>query len=535
MYLAWVYEMTPEGIRADDGETRPTGGGRLNAVIVAGTVLAAGWFLLDKYVLEPDVPAAPVPEKSVAAQTPMPDEEATADAPGMNTIAVLPFVNMSSDPEQEYFSDGLSEELLNLLARIPELQVTSRSSAFAYKGKEINLPEVASTLGVAHILEGSVRKSGNRIRVTAQLIDAGRDVNLWSDTYDHTLDDVFSIQDQISTAVVEALKITLLGEAPTARQIDPEAMDLNLQANYFWHRRGEGDVERARKLYEHSVEIDSGNAPAWTGLSAIYSEMTRHGSLSREEGRAMAKNAAVNAVEADPDFPEGHIRLAWILNQEGDAESAREHRQFAARLEPKNQLVVFDRAIRLNGKGRMDQAIELFEYLAEIDPLSAINQGNLGAFYIALGRLGEAEAALKKTIELSPESDAARHSLVTLRLFQGRFEEALELAETLEPGNDRQTALSIIHHEFGNPEASQKAFDSLVPQDVRPPEAWKLKIHAWKGELDIAFELLQGALNLGIGISPFVHDPYLKNMHADPRWELLLRQAGWDPQATLDE
>ncbi len=537
IYLAWVYEMTPDGIKPDSttGKTpqRQLDSGKLNRVILIGVLLAVTYFAVDRFVLngqdQQTKQAGISPSEGQIV-----DSAADGNLAPANSIAVLPFINMSSDPEQEYFSDGLSEELLNLLARIPELQVTSRSSAFAFKGKEINIPEVASSLGVAHILEGSVRKSGDQIRVTVQLIDAARDVHLWSATYDHTLENIYSIQDEISAAVVSALKLTLLGETPKARNIDPRAMDLNLQAHYFWQRRSDGDFERARDYYQKSIDIDASNAPAWAGLAVIYNEMIRFEQMPEEEAQALFKQAALNAVEADPDYPEGHIRLSWAYSREGDEDAARNHWKIANRLDPNNHLVVFDHAVTIMRSGRLYLAIEHFERLAKLAPLSAISHGNLATFYTELGRLEDADAAITRAIELSPGSSNQKNTRATIRVMQGRYEEALELIADLSPGNETALLSAVIHFALGNEKAAQAAYDEIVQQGTQPAEAWQMKILAFRGELEPAFEMLERGVSAGIRFYFFLNDPYLRNMHADPRWELLMRKAGRDPEASFD-
>jgi TolB-like protein len=250
---AWAFQWTPEGIRRDadvSPQTSRPAGKAFDRIIVTMLALAVGYFAIDKFVLDPTRDA----EQIQTAR-----EEGRADAfvesYGDKSIAVLPFVNMSADPEQEYFSDGISEELLNLLAQIPELRVTSRSTAFTFKGKDIVISEVAKKLNVAHILEGSVRRSGNKVRITAQLIDARTDTHLWSETYDRELDDIFAIQDEISAKVVADLKLKLLGKAPQTEQIDPRAYDLYLQARYILHAGEEEQEPRAITLLEKVVEL----------------------------------------------------------------------------------------------------------------------------------------------------------------------------------------------------------------------------------------------------------------------------------------
>ena len=235
-----------------------------------------------------------------------------ASAAAENSIAVLPFVNMSEDKANEYFSDGISEELLNLLAKIPQLQVTARTSSFSFKGKEVAIPEIARTLHVANVLEGSVRKAGNSVRITAQLIKAGTDTHLWSQTYDRKLDDIFAIQDEIAADVVKQLKVTLLGAAPKARTTDPEAYALYLQAVQLGRQITAEAFQQSDALYRKVLAIDPRYAPAWNGLARNFTNETGQGLLSSKEGYAQAREAATKALAIDPDYAPAHASLGYI-------------------------------------------------------------------------------------------------------------------------------------------------------------------------------------------------------------------------------
>jgi TolB-like protein len=247
--FAWAFDLTPEGLKREV------------------LVLALSYFVFDKVALDSGRDAAGISTTGqVAQQRPAEIESAKTD----NSIAVLPFVNMSSDEEQEYFSDGLSEELLNLLARIPELNVAARTSSFSFKDKDLEIPEIASRLKVAHVLEGSVRKHGNQLRITAQLIQADNGYHLWSETYDRQLDNVFQIQEDIASAVVDALRITLLGEAPKTRKTDPAAYQLFLEGQYLKRQISMDSLNRAIQAFKQAVEIDPAYVPAWAELADTY-------------------------------------------------------------------------------------------------------------------------------------------------------------------------------------------------------------------------------------------------------------------------
>src|SRR5438874_814102 len=257
------------------------------------------------------------------------------------SIAVLPFVNMSEDKANEYFSDGISEELLNLLAKVPPLQVTARTSSFAFKGKETGIPEIARTLHVAHVLEGSVRKAGNSVRITAQLIKAGTDTHLWSQTYDRKLDDIFAVQDEIAADVVKQLKITLLGAAPKARTTDPEAYALYLQARQLGRQNTVEAYKQSDALYRKVLAIDPRSAPAWDGLARNFASETTIGLLPNTEGYAQAREAAVRALAIDPDYAPAHAQLGWIaMYGDSDLVGAAQHLERALALDPADMSVL---------------------------------------------------------------------------------------------------------------------------------------------------------------------------------------------------
>src|SRR6476659_602123 len=251
------------------------------------------------------------------------------------SIAVLPFVDMSAGKDQEYFSDGISEELLNLLAKIPQLQVTARTSSFSFKGKETSIPEIARTLHVANVLEGSVRKAGNNVRITAKLIKAGTDTHLWSQTYDRKLDDIFAIQDEIAADVVKQLKVTLLGAAPKVRTTDPEAYALYLQAVQLGRQNTTEAYKQSDALYRKVLAIDPRYAPAWSELSRNFYNETNMGLLSNKEGFAQAREAARKALAIDSEYAPAHARIGFIaMSGDNDLASAALHLERALALDP---------------------------------------------------------------------------------------------------------------------------------------------------------------------------------------------------------
>src|SRR5213082_2103119 len=318
------------------------------------------------------------------------------------SIAVLPFVNMSDDKANESFSDGISDELLNLLAKIPQLQVTARTSSFSFKGKGVAIPEIARTLHVANVLEGSVRKAGNSLRITAQLIKAGTDTYLWSQTYDRKLDDIFAIQDEIAADVVRQLKVTLLSAAPKARTTDPEAYALYLQAKQLGRQFTAEAFQQSDALYRKVLAIDPRYAPAWAGLAENFTNEAGQGLLSNKEGFAQSRDAATKALTIDPKYAPAHARLGWIaMFGDNDLAGAAKHFNRALTLDPADLGVLRNSATLLQSLGRQDEARALDETVVRRDPVNVTALFNLGYDQRMAGRLDAAIASFRTVLSLA--------------------------------------------------------------------------------------------------------------------------------------
>jgi TolB-like protein/DNA-binding winged helix-turn-helix (wHTH) protein len=325
---------------------------------------------------------------------------------GDRSIAVLAFVDMSETKDQEYFSDGLAEELLNLLSKVPELHVAARTSAFSFKGKSDDIPTIAAKLHVAHVLEGSVRKSGNHLRVTAQLVRADTGYRLWAETYDRQLDDVFKVQDEIASAVVKALKVTLLsGEAPhTAATKSAEAYTLLLQARFYdyqlWNKEGE---QKAVDYYEQVVRLDPTSAAGWEGLSRAVSELPRFGLMPWQQGRDEALNAAEQALAIDPKLAAAHIALGKVRYFfDLDWPAAQAEFEAARALDPRDSYALLWAGLVTATVGRSSDALQMFQQGISLDPLNYFVHSRIAAANYRLGRFAESEAASRRAIELSP-------------------------------------------------------------------------------------------------------------------------------------
>jgi TolB-like protein/lipoprotein NlpI len=541
LIFAWAFELTPEGLKKESEVDRsqsitPHTAKKLDRVIMVVLALALGYFAFDKFVLDPqresakdEQVAGQVEEARQAGRT-----EALVESYGDKSIAVLPFVNMSSDAEQEYLSDGISEELLNLLAKIPELRVISRSSAFSFKGKDIAIPEIARQLNVAHILEGSVRKSGNALRITAQLIEARSDTHLWSETWDRPLDDIFAIQDEIAAMVVDQLKVTLLGETLHVQETDPEAYALYLQARHLGRQITAEALEQSIALYQQVLAIDPDFAAAWDGLANNYINQSYKGLLSSEEGYTRAREAANKALAVDPEYAPAHARLGWIaMAYDNDLAQSARHLEHALQLDPNNTGIIGNAAVLLRVLGRLDEAIALEEHVIAQDPVNPVGYDNLGGSYDLAGRWDDAIASRETVLRLSPGHIGAHYWIGMALLFKGKAEAALE-AFAREEGLEglRVKGQALASHALGRQEEYRARLDKLIElwRDQWPSEV--AHVFAWTGETDRAFEWLARAVaQEDGGFDP--HEPLLGPLKNDPRWLPLLESMGKSP-AQLD-
>jgi len=542
LIFAWAFELTPEGLKKESEVDRsesitPQTGRKLDRVIMVVLALALGYFAFDKFVVEPRREAS-LKQESVAAVEQALQQgrtEGRVESYGDKSIAVLPFVNMSSDAEQEYFSDGISEELLNLLAKIPELRVISRSSAFSFKGQNLEIPEVAKRLNVAHILEGSVRKAGNRVRITAQLIEARSDTHLWSETYDRTLDDIFAVQDEIAATVVEQLKITLLGAAPKVKETDPQAYALYLQARYLGRLGTAEGFEQSIALYQQVLAIDPNYAAAWDGLAVNYGNQAGSVLLPPAEGYTLAREAANKALTIDPNYAKAHGRLGWIaMFYDNDLAAAARHYQRALALDPANIYVISDATSLLQYLDRLDEAIALGEYVTARDPANPTGHRNLGISYLAAGRWDEAIASLQTALRLSPGMLGAHYNLGTALLFKGEPQAALAAMQQEESEGFRLIGLVMAYHALGDTPASDAALGELID---KYEQDWAYNIAyvlAFRNETDRAFDWLDKAVAYGDpGLTEIVTQREFDNIRNDPRWLPFLASIGKSP-AQLD-
>jgi TolB-like protein/class 3 adenylate cyclase/tetratricopeptide (TPR) repeat protein len=485
-------------------------------------------------ICHPDLPQSFPPLKSQLAPA---DKETPS-------IAVLPFVNMSRDEENEYFADGLSEELLNVLAKIRGLRVASRTSAFSFKGKGVDIPTVAQKLNVATVLEGSVRKSGKRVRITAQLIQVASDSHLWSETYDRELDDIFAVQDDIAQSVVKELRAALMGEtadkvagtstaaevrqAATGRSDNPEAFQLYLQGKFFGERITQADSDKAIDLFQRALAIDPGFALAWAGLSQIHFLQAGYGFAPISEGFERAREAAQNALRLAPNLAEGHIALGTVLEAyDWNFISAEASFRRAVELAPGDANALRAAAQLARILGRVDEALELIRKAVALDPLSARTHRQAAMIALMCERFDEAAGSFQMALDLAPNAGLNHAFLAVTRLLQGRVEGALALAEVESHDVFRNLACSMIHHAQGRAAESDAALQTLA-SDFGWTAAYQVaETYAYRNEVDKAFEWLERAYTQrDPGVTYSATDVILRSLHGDPRWQPFLCRMG---------
>ena len=557
LIFSWVFEMTTEGLKREKDVDRSQSitsdtSRKVNILIIVMLALAIGAVVMDQLMgqvspfvligvvvllviaaialarLVPSATPAPIPAVPAVAPAAMETERA-GDTP--KAIAVLPFVNMSSDDEQDYFSDGLSEELLNLLTRIPELRVAARTSSFSYKNKDVKVAQIGEELNVDHVLEGSVRKSGNRLRITAQLIQAQNGYHLWSETFDRTLDDVFVIQDEIAAKVVAQLKITLLGAVPGVKETDPEAYSVFLLARHLGRQGSVQTFERSIELYEKALAIDPSYVAAMDGVASVYCDQADRGQRPIEEGYSLAREAARNTLVIEPEFAKGHARLGWIANRyDGDLVAAARHLDRALELDATDLDILEDAAALTASLGRMEEAIALQLYVLNRDPLNVRCHRSLGYSYILAGRPDDAIASFRTALAISPGIIGV-HQLTGVALLLKTEPDAALAAIQQDEDSWRDIGLVMAYHALGRESESNAALTKAIEVSEQTAAYNIAFTLAFRGEADRAFEWLDKAVQYrDPGLSNIANMPLFANIHNDSRWPPFLENLGRSPK-----
>jgi adenylate cyclase len=521
IFFAWAFELTPEGIRPEKSVSREQSvtrstGRKLDFIVIGLLAITIAYFSYDKFDGSDELVAT------------------TDSDPSRRSIAVLPFVNMSSDPEQEYFSDGLSEELLNLLAKIPQLRVTSRSSAFYYKGKDIKISEIGRELGVDHILEGSVRKSGDDIRITAQLINVKDDAHIWSETWDRDLKNIFDVQDEIAEAISVALEIQLVHELPQAYVTDPQTYNMYLQAIESAKDFTQPGFEKTEKLLLQALAIDPNYAPAIALLGKTIINIGNWDDRPENESFELGREYAQRAIDADPGFAGGYALLGRIATMyDADIESAREWFNKAIALEETNVRIRMQLAFTYLMEGDASSYLLAARERAKLDPLNATTWRVVGWAAMWNRESVEALRAFRRMQTLNPDGIATRTMIAEAHFAAGNYEQALINFEAEPIEGFKYYGRTMVHHMLGNHAESDEALAKLIEIDNNEWAAQIAMAHAVRGETDDALEWL----NVGFerhdqGLQASAVNPFLDNLRGEPRFEAFLKRLQYPPGST---
>jgi adenylate cyclase len=467
MVLAWIFELTPEGLRKDDDLDRsrsiaPHAGKKLDRIIMVVLALALGYFAVDKFVLDPQRQAASLAQKADDLEDARLEgrSQALKESFDDNTVAVLPFTNLSPDPEQENFADGMTEELLNILAKIPSLRVTARTSSFYFKGRDLSIARIADALNVKHIIQGSIRRSGNRVRITAKLVDASSDTQLWSENYDRDLADVFAIQDEVSAAIaselVESFDVTT--RRPVSRARNLAAYEAYRTGRLLWWRRSTEDFRNAIELFDKAIEADPGYAPAYAAAADTWLLLIRYGgvhfldglesaeamiekalAIDAESAEALAalglqklttgdydeaERALRKAIELDEEYIPARLWLSVVMGEHGRISEQGLVLQEAIARDPLNELLAVNYAGNLHVRGEYEQATHVLEGLLRLQPDSTSLNVAMWSLAANAGELVDAWRFAKRASEIDPTAANVAMTLSKAWVSLGEFAEA---------------------------------------------------------------------------------------------------------------
>ncbi len=474
-----------------------------------------------------------VKDEPVQALVPLPQKLAD------KSIAILPFVNMSNDPTQEYFSDGMSEEILNSLARIKELKVAGRTSSFQYKGKNIDLREVGKKLGVTTVLEGSVRKHGNRIRITAQLVDINTGYHLWSERYDRDIEDVFAIQDEIALAITERLKLTLLenDREQIIKQCtaDPEAYSFYLQGRFLWNKRNEADMSTSVRFFQKAIEKDPGYSLAWAGLADSYNLLGEHSKEVRKGFYQKSKDAALKALELDNDLAEAHISLASLLMLD-DRDWVRSGNEFrlGIRMNPAYPTGHHWYTEWLLAKQFLDEALQSITRAMELDPVIFAMIKDKGFVYYYQRKYDKAIELANSALELDSKLSGAYRLLSLSWLGLGMYDKALETNLTWGQLTGYQFKASmgeaLILASSGKKDAAIKIIDGYDRARLEKGEDYRGLglVYLQLGQFDKAVSSFEKSIDdHELSMQTIQIDPKLDLIRSDPRYAELVKKMGF--------
>jgi TolB-like protein/Flp pilus assembly protein TadD len=442
--IAWAYELTPEGLKKEQDVVHDESIASITAKKLDYITLVAAIAVLGLIVWQQLYPAV---QTATTKVEPPPSINSQNDKNNPRSIAVLPFANMSNDEANEYFSDGISEEILNVLARTPELQVAARTSSFSFKGKAIDVTGIAQALNVRMILEGSVRKQGDKVRITAQLIDASNGFHMWSETYDRQLVDIFAIQDDIAKAIGLQLKIKMTGLAKPGEKVsgtrNVQAYDLYLRGMGLWQQRGETGLWQAIALFEQATALDPAFAQAYSGLALTYAVVGYYSNqIPFSETMDRAENFAQLAIALDPTQPEAYAALSQVTDWQARQLTTNALLSRAIMLRPSFATAYQWKGTILMSQGKLKDALSSVEHASMLDPRSAIVGENHSIVLLAMGRYAEAKALCMKVLTLFPDFWGCLEDIAIIELHLGNFDAAQvmfeKIAKVIKPSANKQ-------------------------------------------------------------------------------------------------
>jgi TolB-like protein/Tfp pilus assembly protein PilF len=523
--ISWAFEMTPQGMKrtadvsADEVRSMPYWSKRKFAAFIIGVAVIATGLLTYQFLR--------APSSTIAAN---------ADS---KSIAVLPFVNMSADKNDEYLSDGVSEELITALSKITGLQVKARTSSFAFKGKNEDIQKIGELLHANHLLEGSVAKAGNKLRITAQLIQASDGNHEWSDTYDRDMQDIFAVRSEVAQKVAETLKVRLLGEEKRKINKKPtenlEAYNLYRQGRYYGDKVSEEGIKKALPFFQHAIEKDPRFALAYAGMADTY-VAAADAFIAPREAFSKAKEAALKAIELDDSLAEAHASLGLVhYHYDWDWAAAEKEFKRALVLNPQSAWSYTLYSQFLGGMGRVDEANEQGRRALELDPLSVTARWCLGWAFLSAGRSDEAIEQLAKAMELDPSSAWARTFLGRAYLSKGMQQRAIEELETArrdEP--DDVFVLGLLGYGYAVTGRRADAFKVLQSFDEMEKRRYvsraaRIYVYAGLGDKDKAFEWLEKAYQeRSDALAWFRQEPESQSLRTDPRFAALMHKVGFN-------
>jgi len=541
--LAWAFDVTPEGIKKTDytATNRPRPGEtsqRLIVVIIAllsfiliiliidniwniSTIAtAAGSFAI---IMSLSIFAVVRNKKITPTSAEHNLENIQPDPGAEKSIAVLAFADLSPNKDQEYFSDGISEELLNLLAKINELKVISRTSSFSYKGKDTTVEQIGEELDVTYILEGSVRKAGDQLRITAQLINVSDGFHLWSETYDRNMEDIFKIQDDIAKIVTQQLKITILGQIPAVKTVETEAYTMYLQANELHLLRDTEKNNQAEALLNKSIAIDPNYAPSWHLLSLVKMVATaNYYQYPYQEGLAQAKKAAEKSISLDNNYGMAYAVLSRINNLQWDFAEANNNLNKALALDGGNSNILGQAAYSIMDVGRLEEALDLFQRALHLDPFHYNYFLGQGIIYLWLIRLDKAEELLRKFIKNNAVASISHSILCHVYLLQEKYPEALEEAEREVDDYWKLYSKCGAVYALGKHDEANKLLSKLMDMKETTPSV-KAAIFSFRTDVENTFLWLNAAFEQkDPDLVQAFNYPSFRIIHNDPRWKELL-------------